>query len=187
MKPSKRTDILVTIAGLLGIVLFFSLYSQAFPSAALDLKLSRQQISQLAQETMRSYGYDLQGYKFALSFQQQSMASIYLQNTLGIPATNRLVQDGQVVIWYWHARWFKPLQKEEFSLDLAPDGRIAGFSHSIEEDRPAPACRRNRPAVWLRLTWLVTWAGIQPTGNWYPPPARIAPAGAQITHSIGKG
>ena len=34
---SKRWDILLTLSGIAGLVLFLALYDRAFPSAALDL------------------------------------------------------------------------------------------------------------------------------------------------------
>lgn len=133
---NRRIDLWITIAGLLGAILFFGLYDQAFPAAALDLKLSRSEISRLADETMSDYGYDTSGYKTSLSFSESGMASIYLQRELGIPEANRRIQEENLPIWYWSARYFIPLQKEEFLLQLAPDGRIVGFLHSIEEDQP---------------------------------------------------
>ncbi len=133
---NRRIDLWITIAGLLGAILFFGLYDQAFPAAALDLKLSRSEISQLADETMAAYGYDISGYKTSLSFSESGMASIYLQRELGIPEANQRIREENLPIWFWSARYFIPLQKEEFLLRLAPDGGIVGFSHSIEEDQP---------------------------------------------------
>jgi GNAT superfamily N-acetyltransferase len=85
---------------------------------------------------MRSYGYDLSGYKFAISFVESDMASMYLQRTLGIPAANQLVREEKLPIWYWEARWFRPLQKEEFTLQRSPSGEVVGFLHRIEENAP---------------------------------------------------
>ena len=135
-KKNSRIEILISIAGILGAVLFFTLYDQVFPSAALNLALSREEIGVLAQETLQDYGYDLDGYEFALTFERDSMASIYLQRILGIPKTNQLIQSEDIPIWYWRARWFRPLEKEEFRLGLSADGNVIGFSHSIEEDTP---------------------------------------------------
>ena len=45
---SRRLDILITILGLLGLVLFLALYDDAFPSAAIDLTFSRDEITRRA-------------------------------------------------------------------------------------------------------------------------------------------
>ncbi|MCP4541825.1 MAG: GNAT family N-acetyltransferase [Chloroflexi bacterium] len=138
--PSRWLDIAITMLGLLGLVLFLSLYDQAFPTAAIDLTLSRAEIVRRAQAYMQTQGYELQDngvdgpYKFALTFTGSSWTSYYLQHTLGISETNRLIQETDVPIWYWRARWFLPLQKEEFRVYLAPDGQIVALSHTMLED-----------------------------------------------------
>ena len=135
-QPSRRLDILITLLGLLGLALFLVFYDRAFPSAAIDLDLSRAEIAQRAAAYLQERGYSDQGYEFALSFEEDWWASVYLQQTLGIPGTNRLIRDERLPIWYWHARWFRPLQKEEFSTSLAPDGEVVAFFHSVLEDAP---------------------------------------------------
>jgi GNAT superfamily N-acetyltransferase len=133
---SRRTEILILILGLLGYIVFFSQYDRVFPSAALQLDLSRKEIAEKAQTTLAEYGYDVTDYKFALIF--SSGNTFYLERMLGIPAANELIKEENLPVWHWHARWFKPLQEEEFTLDLAPDGRVIGFNHHIPEAETAP-------------------------------------------------
>jgi membrane protease YdiL (CAAX protease family)/GNAT superfamily N-acetyltransferase len=136
---SRRFDVLLTLFGLLGIALFLLLYDAAFPDAAIDLTLSRDQIAQRANAYLKLQGYDVDGYEFVVDFNQSSWASIYLQRTLGVAETNRLVKAERLPIWTWNARWFKPQQQEEFSLELMPDGEVIGFSHTIPESAPGAA------------------------------------------------
>jgi GNAT superfamily N-acetyltransferase len=134
--PSRRVEIGITLLGFLGLAFFLSYYGRVFPSAAIDLTLSRVEISQHAARYQREQGHDLTGYKYALAFEQDRWGSYYLQRTLGVPESNRLIRNQGLPIWYWHARWFRPLQKEEFSVYLRPDGQVVGFSHSVPEDAP---------------------------------------------------
>ncbi len=164
--PSKRIDVLITLAGLAGILLALAFYNQAFPAAALELKLSRQEIATLAGQTIQSYGYDTQGYEFALEFSDDDWGSVYLQRTLGIPETNRLIRQAGLPIWYWHARWFRPLQKEEFSLYLSPDGHVVNFFHSIEEDAPGAAISQDEARA-LAEAYLVEQQNLD-LGQWEP-------------------
>jgi len=138
-RPSLGLDIAITLLGLGSIILVLIFYNQAFPSAAIDLQLSRTEIAARSQSYLENRGYDLADYEFALTFEEDVWASFYMQQTLGVPETNRRIRAEELPVWYWHARWFRPLQKEEFSLDLAPDGTIQGFSHSILEDTPGDA------------------------------------------------
>lgn len=141
--PTWRLDGLVTVLGILGLVLFLAFYDQAFPSAALELELSRAQIAQRASGYMASLGHDLSGYEFVLTFDEAWIESVYLQHTLGIPETNRLARQENLPLWLWEARWFKPLQKEEFYLSLMPDGQVVALTHSVMEDAPGPDIPQN--------------------------------------------
>lgn len=135
-KPSVRLDLFLSGLGILGLVLFLALYDRAFPSAALDLELSRAQIVDRATEYLRGRGVDLAGHQFALTFNEAWLSSVYLQQTLGIPQTNALAREKALPLWLWEARWFKPLQKQEYYLSLMPDGEVVSLTHLVLEDAP---------------------------------------------------
>jgi GNAT superfamily N-acetyltransferase len=133
---SRQPDLWITLLGILGFALFFIFYDQAFPSATLKLELSRDEIAALAESELRELGFDPTGYHSALTFSQDSGGSIYLQRTLGIPETNRLVLEENLPFYYWRMRWFQPLELEEFRVYLSPSGELLGFSHKISESEP---------------------------------------------------
>ena len=136
---SRWLEIGITILGFIGLGVFLLFYGRVFPSAAIDLNLSRDEIHQRAESYLQAEGYDVQGYKSAVGFDQDQWGSYYLQHTLGVQESNRLIRVDGLPIWYWHARWFRPSQKEEFSVFLQPDGEIIGFSRSIPEEMPGAA------------------------------------------------
>jgi hypothetical protein len=131
-----QPDVALTALGLLGLILFLVLYDQAFPSAALDLTLSREEIAERATAYMSQRGHDLGAYQTALTFEDAWLPSVYLQQTLGIPRTNDLAQQEGLALWFWQMRWFRPLQKEEFGLSLMPDGTVVAMSHTLLEEAP---------------------------------------------------
>ena len=133
---TKRLDVVLTVLGISSLIFFLVFYDRAFPSAALDLKLSRREISDRAADYMRHLGYDLSEFQSVLAFREAWMASVYLQRTLGIPHTNALAREKGIPLWFWEMRWFKPLQKEEFGLSLMPDGTIVAMSHTLLEAAP---------------------------------------------------
>src|ERR1022692_869459 len=45
----------------------------------------------------------------------------------------------RVRLWRWSWRWFLPLQKEEFRVDVTPAGELAGFQHEIPEAATRPS------------------------------------------------
>jgi membrane protease YdiL (CAAX protease family)/ribosomal protein S18 acetylase RimI-like enzyme len=133
---SWKPDLALTVLGLLGLVFFVVFYDEAFPSAALDLTLSREQIAEQATTYMSQRGHDLGAYQTALTFEEAWLPSVYLQQTIGIPQTNELAQEKNLPLWLWEMRWFQPLQKEEFGLSLMPDGTVVAMYHTLLEDAP---------------------------------------------------
>lgn len=134
-----RLELLFTLFGLTGLALVLLFYDRAFPSAAIDLDLSRDEISRQARVFLQSQGHDLTGYDQALSFNEDWWASVYLQRFLGVAATNELIRREQLPVWTWQVRWFRPLHKEEFSVSLTPAGEVISFSHSLPEEAPGAA------------------------------------------------
>ncbi|HEV2722461.1 MAG TPA: type II CAAX endopeptidase family protein, partial [Thermoanaerobaculia bacterium] len=45
----------------------------------------------------------------------------------------------EVRLWWWHHRWFRPLQEEEFAVDVAPTGEIVGYDDTVPEARALPS------------------------------------------------
>jgi hypothetical protein len=135
-KKPLWVDILLVVAGIVGVIVFIVFNQQALPDAALDLKYSRPQITQLAQNDLESLGFSVPEYQFVLAFNEDRMASFFLQQTIGVEQSNQKIQTEALPIYSWRARWFKPLQKEEFSLSLSTTGSLVKFEHIIPEDAP---------------------------------------------------
>jgi hypothetical protein len=135
-KPKLWVEILITVLGIIGVVVFFALHVTAFPDASVDVSISRAQAKQIAMKQLTQLGYSMDGYQFALSFSSDSSAAYYLQRTLGIQESNMRLTSEHWPLYYWSARWFKPLQKEEFYVYLMPDGKLLGLNHIIKEDTP---------------------------------------------------
>jgi ribosomal protein S18 acetylase RimI-like enzyme len=150
-------NILLILLGVLGFAIFFSQYERAFPQAALSLDLSRAEVAEKAPKVIAEYGYDVSDYEFVLTFASQS--TFYLENVLGIPATNRLIQEAKLPIWSWQARWFKPLQEEEFNLALSPQGEVVNFSHHLPEAQFVPGLSKEQAQTLAEgyLTQSLSW------------------------------
>ena len=135
-KSNLWVEILITVLGIAGVFIFFALYETAFPDASVDVTISRTQAEEIAEGQLKELGYSIDGYKFALSFSSDSSAAYYLQRTLGIEEYNTRLESEQWPIYFWSARWFKPLEKEEYRVYLMPNGEFLGLNHIIEEDAP---------------------------------------------------
>jgi hypothetical protein len=81
-----------------------------------NVAISRSQAKQIASEQLNRLGYSVEEYQFSLSFSSDSQAEYYLQRTLGVQDFNSRLADEKWPIYFWSARWFKPLEKEEFRV-----------------------------------------------------------------------
>jgi len=110
-------------------------YTEAFPQASLDLRLSREQITSQAERFLGSRNLTPAGFRNLTLFDPDDEARLFLEREAGLERANQLMQD-QVSVWRWRARWYKPPEKEERIVYLSPGGRVIGFRHIVEEKSP---------------------------------------------------
>lgn len=131
----KRGDLLFTLAAALGLALFIGFYDSAFPTAAIELRLSRGEIRSRADDYLRRRGLDPDTFLSALTFAARGDAAVFLQRVRGLEETTRFARE-VLPLWSWDIRWFRSGEKEEFRLDLGPDGTPLRFEHAVPEAAP---------------------------------------------------
>jgi membrane protease YdiL (CAAX protease family) len=112
-------------------------FHRAFPEASIDFRVTREQARTLAESFLTAQGLQANGYRQASRFSYDDQAKTFLERELGLDRANRLM-GRRVRLWRWSWRWFRPLQKEEFRVDVTPTGEPAGFLHEIPESAPGP-------------------------------------------------
>ena len=110
-------------------------FFQAFPEAAVEFKVTRAQALNRAHAFATAQGAQLDGYESTITFRIDDQQKIYLEREVGLQQANRLMSS-EVNVWYWNARFFKPLQKEEFRVGVDPSGRIVKYDQILEEGAP---------------------------------------------------
>ena len=128
----KRALALWIIFGIFGVVFAHRYFFQAFPEASIDFKVTQQDALQKAKQFLGSLGENVEGYKSTVVFDQDDNAKTYLERQLGLKVANQLMA-GAVSTWYWDVRFFKPLQTEEYLVQISPSGQVVAYSHKIEE------------------------------------------------------
>jgi membrane protease YdiL (CAAX protease family) len=136
----------VVLASVAIIVRYFD---AAFPQASIEFKVDRNTSRPIAERLLHARGIDIRNMKHAARFDSDDEARIFLERSLGLEAANR-VMAGDVHVWSWHQRWFRPLVEEELSVDVAPTGQIVGFRHVIPEDRAAMPPSITPPVEFLK-------------------------------------
>ncbi len=131
----KRFLIAAAVACLLAGLYVAYFYQDAFPQASLELKLTRQQITEAARVFLEKQKHSTADYRQITLFEPDEQARLFLEREAGLDEANRLMR-GEIAVWKWRARWFRPPQEEELVVQLAPDGRLTGFRHVVPEAMP---------------------------------------------------
>src|SRR5258706_191536 len=109
-------------------------FGAAFPEASIEFRYDRASSLQIADGVLASQHIDTRGMKHSATFDSDDEARIFLERSLGLKKANEILKR-DVRLWAWSHRWFRPLQEEEFRVDIAPTGEVIGFSDRIPEDR----------------------------------------------------
>jgi len=131
-------------AALLAATTWFSVrnFYRAFPEASIDFKVSRGDARNIAARFLSDQGHRLEGYRDAAQFTYDEQAKTFLEREVGLERANRIMGT-RVRLWRWAYRWFRPLQKEEYNVEITPRGQLAGFAHVLPEDAARPAATTN--------------------------------------------
>jgi membrane protease YdiL (CAAX protease family) len=138
----KRTLLLWIFFGIVGAFFAHKYFFRAFPEASVDFKVSRAEAQTRAKAFVEGLGENLNGYQSTITFDVDENAKTYLERELGLQQANQLMS-GELNIWFWEVRVFKPLQEEEFHVRVNPAGKIVGYDHKIEEARALKSLNRD--------------------------------------------
>ena len=136
-----RVLLLWLLAALAGAGVAYRYFFQAFPEAAVDFQVTREAALDQARVFVAAQGVSLADYQSTIVFGVDDNEKTYLEREAGLEQANRLMSS-EVNVWYWDARFFKPLQKEEFRVGVDPAGRIVGYQHTFEEAAPGAHLER---------------------------------------------
>lgn len=121
--------------GAVSLAIAFHLFPTVFPEATIKFDVDRKQSRVKAEALLRDMQFDISGYHYASSFVYDDSAKVFLERELGLEKMNEAV--GKTAkIWRWSHRWYKALQKEEYTVEIAPTGEIVRIQRQLAEDSP---------------------------------------------------
>jgi membrane protease YdiL (CAAX protease family) len=143
-RPDYRDIIIIALlaAGSLAVALKY--FSRAFPEASITFRVDRDESGVIARRFLDARGLTVSRYQHAAIFNYDDDTKLYLEQTQGLEAMNRLAR-GPVHLWRWQHRWFRPEQKEELRVAVTPLGEVVGFDHVLAET--APGANLEEPAA----------------------------------------
>jgi hypothetical protein len=127
-----RLDLILSILGLCGLVVFLGFYSSVSPTAAVSLEVSREEAESIASRMVLARGADPARFLRTSRFETSGIAFQFLERTLGLSEASHWASQ-EVPIWYWTFRWFRPLEKEEWRVRVNVDGTPVEVRHLLDE------------------------------------------------------
>ncbi len=137
--PSRFWIFVLLIAGAVGVATYTKLRPEVFRGASMDLRMSRSQALDQAKDFLQGRGYDLAHTQNSVKFWSYETPSIYLEKHFGTEETNRMMREDSFPLFGWEVRFFRPLQKEEYSVWWNPKGKMIGFAHDILREKELPS------------------------------------------------
>jgi membrane protease YdiL (CAAX protease family) len=127
--------ILAVAAGLF----VWSSFTRAFPEARLVFTVDRASSRAVAERFLRDRAPAAAGCldrRHAAIFRGDDEAKVYLEREVGLASLGELTERREIRLWTWSHRYFSPLDKEEVTVEVAPEGDVVAFAHLLPEEAP---------------------------------------------------
>lgn len=136
-RPLSRRAIQVALASLVIGIVLVSLRPPRF-GGSVQFRESAGQASESARRFLSNLQFELNEYRTVTQplSRVDDLAVQYIYSNAGIQELNS-IYGSQICPLTWQARFFKPLHKEEFRVDVDPtSGRVVAFGHFLPESAP---------------------------------------------------
>jgi len=153
----NRTDVLLAVLGVIGALFFIYVYSSVFPSSAIQIRFTHDQIANIAEQSLRAWGYDSNQYNLSTEFQSRDDLIRFVEKNFDSEKTKQLLDD-EIPAYRWVATWERPKSSKELSDDekhkepaafpnwfkrvqmfFDQSGREIAFNVEAEDDSLTPA------------------------------------------------
>ena len=137
--PDRQRWIAAGLCAVAGIVLIIGFRVDRFGSRTLSLDVTRSEAVGVAEAFCKELGLDVSEYRMSAQFRSGVGSSHYthLIRNAGVARADTLMAENTTP-WYWHVRWYRPMEKEEIRVRVDASGRVARFNHIIPETRAGP-------------------------------------------------
>jgi Type II CAAX prenyl endopeptidase Rce1-like len=145
-KPDKRFLWIILAVGALFLIPGIAYFDQAFTEIGIDFQIGKEEAASLGYAICAELSPVPSDYRRVTVFDVDRMAKTFIELECGVEEVARQTRQG-LHIWGWRTRWFKPLEKEEFSTVVSPGGDLIEFEHVIKEDRAGSDATQNEAQV----------------------------------------
>lgn len=130
--------ILLIWLSLTGMACYAFFDKSVFPSASINLKLSKSDAKEKSRSFAQKIGYDTNQSFDSTTFTYDEDAKTMLEFKLGLARANELMKS-EIPVWLWRTRFCKPLSHEELAVWWTAGGELEAFDHTIDNDKAIPS------------------------------------------------
>jgi len=134
---------LFTLLGICGLILFAAMHKTVFPSAAINLTVSKSDILKIADFWTAKLGYQKEKVIKSITFNCDDDVKTFLEYELGNAKANELMQK-EVPVFYWDCSFKKEFDQEQIRMTISPTGELFYFDHSFPNDYAMPDIDHDR-------------------------------------------
>ncbi len=125
--------LLFVLLGIAGLILFAFRHKSVFPSAAINLSVSKADILKLAETWNSKLAYAKTNVIKSITFGCDDDVKTFLEYELGNESANQLMQK-QIPVFYWYCAFKKEFDQEKMLMTISPAGELLFFDHVLPND-----------------------------------------------------
>ncbi len=157
--PRLRAAIVIGIVGLAAAAAAVVLFPRAFPTIALENRLTQATALARADSFFGAHELAPPSARRAVRFRADDSLLTYVDLAAGGPdSVNALIRGRDAALFIWSVRAFTPNDIHEARVDLAPDGRVIGFRRKLAQADKRPDVGADSATSLARMV-LTTWIG----------------------------
>ncbi|HEU4564721.1 MAG TPA: CPBP family intramembrane glutamic endopeptidase [Gemmatimonadaceae bacterium] len=162
-EPARRARVApLAAAALLLAAVAVVLFPRAFPTIALRIALTREQVIERAAAFARANELAPAASRSAARFERDGELQTYVELGAGGKDTlAALVRGHDVALFTWRVRFFRPGSPYEAEVDYAADGRLVGVERTLPDSARRPALPADAARA-LAESLLVRWGARDP-------------------------
>jgi membrane protease YdiL (CAAX protease family) len=134
MRSNNRWVLIFSIIAVISIIFSIKYFKVAFPEASLDINIEREKAVEIAREFISDFNESIDGYMNGIIMDEDSKTKNFFDREFDAIYLDSIYHTG-VKVWFWNVRFFRPLEKKEFSVYIDPSsGDIKGYVREIKEE-----------------------------------------------------
>jgi len=102
----QKSDAVLFLLAIIGLLTFLFFYPSLFPEAAIDLDITKEEALTLGTDFVRDLGFDLSSYTSSIQLNINSGQLQYLNQVYGTTRTNASLSDS-IPVYFWTIQWIQ--------------------------------------------------------------------------------